>query len=468
MKTKSIRTRLTLWYFAVLALALVLFAAGMWLAMRNSLYHAVDDTLRDRVVGIAHFIEQQGESLPLEALRLEFREHSVLGPGGDLFQVAEEGGNWLYRSDPFYDERMPIYEAAEIGSGKRFETIEIQGTPLRLLSQNTVVSGRQYTVQVAAPLSELNEGIADFFWTLCAAVPVFLAVAGVGGYWLSRRALAPVDEITRTARSISAQNLSARLAVPATGDELQRLSETLNDMIQRLDFAFRKVTQFTADASHELRTPVTLMRTISEIALRKERSETEYREALEQIYMELDRTSRLIENLMMLARADSGSDGLQREPMDLATCAREAAVQGEMLARLKGAAFQADLPLDDGVSIHGDPQAIRRLFLILIDNAVKYTPEGGRICLSLSTTSGEAVAEVCDTGVGISKDDLPHIFERFYRADKARSKESGGTGLGLAIAQWIVQAHGGKIAITSEPRQGTRCRFTIPLVRDGG
>lgn len=423
MRIKSIRTRLTLWYFAVLASALLLFAAGMWLAMRRSMYHAVDESLEDRVAGIARFIEEQGESLSIDEQRMEFREHSVLGPGGDLFQVANDQANWLYRSDPFYDERMPVYLAAEIGEERRFETIEINRTPLRLLSRNIDVDGRTYTVQVAAPLGEMNEGITDFLWVLVTAVPLFLAVASSGGYWLSRRALAPVDEITQTARKISAYNLSERLSVPATGDELQRLSETLNDMIQRLEVALRKVTQFTADASHELRTPVTLMRTISEVALRKERSKTEYREALEQICGELERTSQLIENLMMLARADSGGNEIQLVPMDLAACAREACLQGEILARPKHIEFRCDLP-PDGLSIQGDPQAVRRLLLILIDNAVKYTPENGGIILSLRTTAG----------------------------------------LGLSLAQWIVHAHSGTITVNSEPGQGTRCRFALPLV----
>lgn len=212
MRIKSIRTRLTLWYFAVLASALLLFAAGMWLAMRRSMYHAVDESLEDRVAGIARFIEEQGESLSIDEQRMEFREHSVLGPGGDLFQVANDQANWLYRSDPFYDERMPVYLAAEIGEERRFETIEINRTPLRLLSRNIEVDGRTYTVHVAAPLGEMNEGITDFLWVLVTAVPLFLAVASSEGYWLSRRALAPIDEITQTARKISAYNLSERLS----------------------------------------------------------------------------------------------------------------------------------------------------------------------------------------------------------------------------------------------------------------
>ena len=464
MRIRSIRTRLTLWYFSVLAAALTVFAAGMWIAMNRSLYHSVDDSLRDRVRGIARFIEEQGDSLSLEEARGEFREHSVLGPGGDLFQVADAQGNWLYRSDPLYDEHMPIYGSKELGSERRFENIEIKKTSLRLLSQNFSVGGQTYTAQVAAPLDELREGLDALLWVMLPAIPILLGLATLGGYGLSRRALAPVDEISRTARLISARNLSQRLAVPQTGDELQRLSETLNDMMQRLESSFKRVTQFTADASHELRTPVALMRTIAELTLRKNRSESEYREALEQIYMELERTSQLVENLMVLARADSSWGGPAAEPMDLAESVRDACLEGKTLARVKKVTFRYELP-EDGITMRGDAQAIRRLFLILIDNAVKYTATGGEVTVSLETTDGDAWGRVKDTGIGIPREDLPNIFERFYRADKARSRDTGGAGLGLSIARWIADVHAGEIEVESEPGKGSVFSVRLPIQR---
>lgn len=279
---------------------------------------------------------------------------------------------------------------------------------------------------------------------------------------MSRRALAPVDEITTTARSISMQNLTQRLTVPRTGDELQRLSETLNEMMARLDSAFRKITQFTADASHELRTPVALIRTTAELVLRKQRSEVDYREALQQIRAEGERTTSLIENLMTVARADSGVETLPLVSVDLAETLREACEQGGMLAAAKQVAFDSAVP-NQRVSVEGDSQSLRRLFLILIDNAVKYTPPGGRIVVSLNTSDGFAISEVQDTGVGISAADLPSVFERFYRADKARSRDTGGAGLGLSIAKWIAEAHHGEIRAQSTLEKGSTFRVRLPL-----
>jgi len=255
--------------------------------------------------------------------------------------------------------------------------------------------------------------------------------------------------------------------VPRTGDELQRLSETLNGMLERLEQAFRRITQFTADASHELRTPVALMRTRAEIILRKARTEEEYREALRQILEDLQRTSTLIENLMLLARADSGAEALQRARINMVECLEEACLEGQALAESKQIDLQAELP-QAPVWIDGDSNSLLRLFLILLDNAVKYTPVQGRITVSLHSSNGSAVAEVQDSGIGIAADDLPHIFERFFRADPARSRQTGGAGLGLSIGKWIAEAHGGTIVAESKPGEGSVFQVKIPLARESG
>ncbi len=462
MKARSIGLRLTLWYGVALLAALLLFGAAMWFGVRHSMYHAVDESLRDRVQGVTRFIEQESQWLTLEEMRDEFREHSVLGPGGDLFQVADERGNWLYRSDALYDERVPVYGAAELGSQLRFENVVIRGAPLRFLSQNTEAGGRTFTIQVAAPLYELQEGLGDFLWIIVPAVPIVLLIASLSGYWVSRRALQPVDEITRAARSISVESLSRRLTVPQSGDELQRLSETLNEMIGRLAEAFQRITQFTADASHELRTPLALMRTTAELALRQNLPPHEKQEALQQILAEVERTSQLVENLLWIARTDSGEARLVKESVDLVESAREACAQAAPMALVKEIRLECRLP-GQAVIVKGDRQALRRLFLILIDNAVKYTPRGGNIEVVLDRADGFVWGQVRDDGLGIPEADLPHVFERFYRADKARSREQGGAGLGLAIGRWIVEAHGGKISAESEVEKGSTFRLQLPL-----
>jgi heavy metal sensor kinase len=462
VKVGSIGLRLTLWYAGILAAALLAFSGGVWLGLEHSLYHAIDESLRDRVRGVREFIETQTGALSLEEMRLEFREHSVLGPGGDLFQVADADGRWLYRSDPLYDQYAPIHRTDELGSSFKLENVTIQGTPLRFFSQNVDVQGSLYAVTVAAPLGELERGIREFLWILVPAGPAVLLVASFGGYWLSRRALRPVDEITETARSITADNLSRRLAVPESGDELERLSRTLNDMIERLEASFKRVSRFTADASHELRTPLAIIRTTAEVALRDSTKHGEHTEALEDIAADVERASQLVDNLLLLARADSGEPALQLARVDAIESIREACMQGAVLARAKQVVLDVRLP-SDPLDVNGDRSALRRLFLLLIDNAVKYTPTGGRIDVSASVDEGSMNAQIADTGIGIEACDLPLIFERFYRVDESRSRGQGGAGLGLAIGRWIAEAHGGTLSVQSEPRHGSVFTVRIPL-----
>jgi heavy metal sensor kinase len=382
--------------------------------------------------------------------------------GSDLLQVSDPAGNWIYRS-----RTMKQFGPAVPGEARAsITTQQPNGVPLRVLALPVQAGGETYLAQLAYPLDDFYEALDRFRRLLFLSSPLLLLLASAGGYWLSRRALTPVDQISREARSISAQNLSSRLVVPHTRDELQRLSETLNGMLERLEQAFRRITQFTADASHELRTPVALMRTRAELALRRPRSDEEYRETLQQILEDLQRTSFLIENLMLLARADSGAEALQRTRINMVESLDEACLEGRTLAETKQISFLAELP-QSPLWIEGESNSLRRLFLILLDNAVKFTPPQGRITVSLASSDGCAVAEVRDTGIGIAPDDLPHIFERFFRADRARSRETGGAGLGLSIGQWITQAHGGTISASSKPGEGSVFRVRIPLAGEG-
>jgi heavy metal sensor kinase len=449
---RSIGVRLTLWYTAAFTLGFAVLAAAMWLGVQRSLYHAIDDTLLERAAGIERFIEDHKTRLDVDEVKEEFRAH------GELFQVFDERGTLVHRGAGLAGAMLPLAASG----ADRFENVLAGGEPLRFASHAIEVDGRVFTIQVAAPLHDVQQGMREAAWILLPMFPLMLALAAAGGYWLAKRALAPVDEITRTARSLSAENLSARLAVPDTNDELARLSATLNDMLARLEAAFRKISRFTADASHELRTPLAVMRTTAEVALRApERDGAEARAALEQIMAEIERTSHLTENLLLLARADSGAAALQRHDVDLAMAVAEACAQVEVLARVQGLELTAELP--ERLHVAGDTHALRRLFLILLDNAVKYTPQGGRIEVTLREHGGDAVGEVRDSGIGIAQHDLPHVFDRFYRADRARSREHGGAGLGLAIARWIAESHGGAIAVVSELERGSRFEVRLPL-----
>jgi heavy metal sensor kinase len=326
------------------------------------------------------------------------------------------------------------------------------------------VNNQPYAIQVAAPLNEFYEALERFRLILWLSVPLLLIGAAVGGYWISRRALKPVDRITAAAESISIRNLSDRLEVPNTADELQRLSETLNRMLARLNSSVQRMLQFTADASHELRAPVSLIRTTAELAVNGGRTNPDYHEDMVQILAEAERTSRLIDSLLLLARADAGEDGLQRELTDLATSVREAVDRGRSLAAARGIELRSQISAAPAIVL-GDGEALRRLVFILIDNAIKYNTGGGLVQVTLRSDNGQAACTVSDSGIGIAKEDQQHIFDRFWRADKVRSRGAGGAGLGLSIARWIVERHQGTIEVTSEIGSGATFTVRLPTIR---
>ena len=462
MKRSSIEFRLAAWYSVVFACGLVAFSVTAWFAMRASLYHAIDDELVDRVRGVESFMSKQISALSVPEIRDEFREHSVLGPGGDLFQVCDANGQWLYRSVALENLNVPIRTPASLRTPV-VESTDLNGRVLRFYSQAIAVNGQPYTVQVASLMNEGLEALERFRLLLMLAAPVLLLAATAVGYFLATRALAPVDAISRAAQRINIENLTDRLEVPRTGDQLERLSETLNATFSRLEGSVRRIKQFTADASHELRAPIALIRTTAEVAVQRDRTASEYREALDDILHESERTSQVVDSLMLLARADSG-----KETLDLERGGPQPDSQRGGGAGGKACWNQrADIRVADAHryrDIHADADALRRVFLILIDNAVKYTPVGGTVSVQMGVNEGFLIASVSDTGIGISKDDLPYIFDRFWRADKVRSRAAGGAGLGLSIARWIVDQHHGKLTAESKEGQGSMFRVSVPLI----
>ncbi|PYU20150.1 MAG: two-component sensor histidine kinase, partial [Acidobacteria bacterium] len=386
MKSFPIGARLTAWYFGILAVVLSLFSLTAYFAMRKSIYRTVDEELGAHMEGVRRLIERTARYEP-DDLGRELREHSELA-GSTLLQVADRQGNWLYRSASMDRYEIPrLREASTVPS-----TLVLNDMPLRVLTTEIQVGDRSYLVQAAVPLDDFYGALRRFATLLLVSIPILLLSATAGGYWMSRRALAPVDQITQAARNISVQNLSSRLVIPQTGDELQRLSETLNSMLERLEAAFKKIIQFTADASHELRTPVAVMRTRTELSLRKPRSAEEYRETVAQVHSELEKTSDLVERLMLLARADYGAEALQLFTADLGEIVREVCSQGKMLSEAKEIDFREQIP-GRPVWVKADAHALRRLFWILIDNAIKYTPEGGRVDVVVGHENGFAIGE---------------------------------------------------------------------------
>ncbi|HSS98726.1 MAG TPA: heavy metal sensor histidine kinase [Terriglobales bacterium] len=461
MKKLSIGLRLTLSYLLVFAVAQLIFGVGMWVILRHNLYDIADDTLEGQIDDARHFLEAQHKDASVAKLQEEVGETYILEHSGDYLQIREEQGAWIYRASFLEKNNASIATSQELQS-PLYEDRKIAGRRFRFLSEIVEVNGRRFIVQTGIPEGDILRTLHYFRQNLFSSALVVLLVASGVGFWLSRRALAPVDAITHTARSINAANLNSRLEKLDTGDELQRLSDTLNEMLSRIENAFQRVSQFTADASHELRTPISLMRTEAEIALRKSRDESEYQEALRHILGEAERTSTLIEKLLSLARADAGRESLDIHPLNLRETVQKVIKEWRQVINDHRLNITQDIA-DQDLFIAGDRAALVRLTNILLDNAVKYTPAGGNIEVALQPSDGNAVFTIKDTGIGISDDDQPRIFERFYRADKARSRELGGAGLGLAIAHWIVEQHGGSIRVRSSLGSGSQFVVLFPL-----
>ena len=402
---------------------------------------------------LANYV-QQGDG----HVREELSRLADLWPNGAVFEVADGQGNWLFRS-PRFTHAYPALPAAQADKAVFFTT-NLDYSQYRIALKRVALIDQTFEIHAAVPTEPFDQALDHFRLIEQEALPVLVLLASFFGYWLSGRSLAPVSRITETAQSIGVQNLSRRLELPQVHDELRELTATLNAMLDRIETSVRKITQFTADASHDLRTPIAIIRTASEIALRRPRTDAEYREVLSRILMTSVETSELLENLLTLARADAGAVGLEMHPLDLSANVRRAQERALVLAGEKTLQFTAHMP-PAPVWVRGDSIAIDRLLLILIDNAVKYTPAGGHCAIELSHDHDHAHVTIRDTGVGISPSDLERIFERFTRADIARSRETPGAGLGLAIARWIAEIHGGSIG--AESRVGVGSVFHVHL-----
>ncbi len=462
MKKLSIGSRLTLWYLAIFAAAQLLFGVTMWVALRQELYTAADDALKAQIEDLTNFLKsQKKKNMNVPKLREEASEAYDLEHSGDFLQIYDEDGNWIFRAPALVRNQFALAAPATI-KHQSFRNVQLANQPFRFLTQRIEVNGRFYTVQTGVPTSQIVATLSLFRRYLLMLAPLLLLAAASGGYWLSHKALSPVDALTRTARSIGGNNLGERLEKLATGDELQRLSDTLNEMLARIESAFLRVTQFTADASHELRTPISLIRTEAEIALRKSRGDAEYREALRHILLEAERTSSLVEELLSLARADSGRESLHLTLVDLCAVIPEIANEWQHLIEARNLQFTQQFP-HRAIPVLADRRALQRLLAILLDNAVKYTPPPGVVKIGLEVQGDKAVITVHDSGIGIAEPDQTKIFERFYRVDKARSRQLGGAGIGLAIAEWIVQQHHGSIAVQSSVGKGSTFLIGFPL-----
>jgi two-component system, OmpR family, heavy metal sensor histidine kinase CusS len=320
----------------------------------------------------------------------------------------------------------------------------------------------QAAVTLAPNVRALRELVAVFL----TIGPVALVSALGGGYWLARKALSPVDRMAATAAEITATRLDHRLTEPDANDELGYLARTFNAMIARLQRSFDEVRRFTADAAHELRTPLAAMRTEAEVALRSPRSADRDTRVLENLLEEIERLTRLVSHLLFLCREDTGVDAGDFQTVPLDVVLRDVGDHMAVAAREKGVVLVVDLRRP--CKVKGEADRLRQLFFNLLDNAIKYTPSGGKVTVDADSSNGQASVTVSDTGIGIPADHLPHVFDRFYRVDSSRSQETDGTGLGLAICRSIAESHSGRLEIDSTFGSGTCVTLVLPIDREDG
>lgn len=464
MITASIGARLTAWYVGVLAVALLVFGGGSWWLSTQSVVRAADAGLAARIDGVRAFLEDPETVLTVEDLREEFGEYAELTRGEALLEVVDGSGHVLCRpSVPGWTELLR--RAADRRPADRV----IGGMPFRVASAALDAHGQVYAVTVAAPMGAAHAALNRFHeWLLLLLLATILA-AGAGGYFVSRRALAPVDDITGAVRAITVQRLDRRLPVPAADDELRRLASTFNSMLARLESAVGDIVRFTADASHELRTPVSLVRTTAEVALRHERSPDEYRAALADVAGQAQHLSSLIEDLMILARTDAGIEPGAASRFDLRDRVTAAVADVTPAAGARAVGLSVQMPASP-VAVDGDPASLQRALVILLDNAVKYSHVNGevRVTLEEPAPAGDGarvvLVRITDEGIGLDEAERPRLFERFYRGTRARQHAPDGTGLGLAIARAIVERHGGTLDLAStEGARGCRATMMLPL-----
>ncbi len=451
-----IRTRLTIWYTAVLSLGLVLFSLTVWIGLRQTLTADVVATLLNQARGFDEYLHIEDRDQPSK-LNEEIDEYSRSLPLNHVL-VVYDGSDQLVYSNAGGDSR----KFAILSESTKPKQIEWRKNPYSTISQLSVLNEGTFKVFLAISSRSVERPVHLLGWLLLVTVPTFILCAAAGGYWLSRKALLPVDRITARARTIGVNSLSERLPVPKTNDELQRLTETWNGMLERLEMAVSRISGFTADASHELRTPVAIIRLAAENALRRNRSEADYRAALKHIQRESENMTQLIGDLLFLARADTCETSEGTDPLALNGLVESVCADLQGLALAKDIALTRKIP-PAPVVVAGQLSGLRRVLLILIDNAIKYTPQGGLVSVELDQEKARAILRVEDTGIGIPESSKGRLFQRFFRADPSRSKESGGYGLGLAIAHSIIQQHEGSIEVQSKETGGSVFVVSLPL-----
>jgi heavy metal sensor kinase len=489
----SIRLQLTLWFILVFTVLMLLFGAVFYVNLRTSLEASFDASLQLRTQQIAAGINEDNGAITihdvtgaLPGLADPDAQNGIGTPGltplptsttspkethadvnlGALVRILNTRGEIIYVTPAFLALTIPPMSVTQPlhGSAWRGTVTAQNGQTVRLYSAALTENGTVYgLVQVGESLAPLGNTLRSVEIELLLIVPFVLLLGAIGSYWLAAHAFAPINRLTRIARRIEVGDLHERVPVPRSKDEVQSLALTFNEMIERLDKAFTRQRRFVADASHELRTPVAAIRSMTDVVLAQSApvEREEYLSVLCDVNAEAERLGHLISDLLALARTDENQVLLERELVRLDLLVADVAATTEPLAAERGIILE--VLAQQPATVIGDEVRLIQVIINLIDNAVAYTNAGGKVTLEVKVHNNKAFLTVRDTGIGIAAEHLEHIFERFYRVDPARSRAAGGTGLGLAITEWIVRAHGGKITVESEVGQGTAFTVMLPI-----
>lgn len=470
MPFKSIRSRLTAWYILLLGTILILFSVFLNYFLSKRLYESVDNSLTVSATVVATSAAMKFNRSPLPGLDQFFEQFMGAGNLNKFYRIYDGSGNVGSRSNNIDASQFPLSQTAYADAlkGKNsYETFLVDGRhPIRVITMPILREKKLVNlIQVGTSLEAVRETLRNLRIFLFTAVPSVLVLATLFARFLARRALKPISKIIQTARDIGqGQELSQRIPVFKVKDELGQLALTFNEMMDRLERSFALMCQFSSDASHELRTPLTVLKGQNELILSKQRDPKEYQEVIISNLEEINYMSKVLEDLFVLSRSDENQIQLNCKPMDLRDLVEEVCRHAEVLAEDKN--ITIIIAFLESVEINGDEVRLRQMIWNIMHNGIKYTQSGGELKVSLLEESGFALLSIQDTGIGIPEKDLPSIFDRFYRVDKARSRDEGGSGLGLSICKHITEAHKGNIEVESKPGVGTRFKIRIPVSSD--
>ena len=466
MAFKSIRSRLTAWYVTLLAIILILFSVLLNYFLAKRLHESVDNSLTVSATVVATSATMRLGNSPLPGLNQLFEQFMNQGNLNKFYRIYDGSGNVGSRSKNISASQFPLSQPAYADAleGKNsYDTITVGGQqPIRVITMPILFEGKLINlVQVGTSLEAVQDTLRNLKIFLFTAVPSVLILAALFARFMARRALKPISRIIDTAREIGqGQELSKRIPVLKIKDELGQLALTFNEMMNRLENSFAQMRQFSSDASHELRTPLTVLKGQNELILSKQRKPEEYQEVISSNLEEINYMSKVLEDLFVLSKSDENQVNLDYKPVDLRALVEEVCKHAEILAEEKN--IKIIIAFLEPIEIKGDEVRLRQMVWNVLQNGIKYTQQGGELKISLQNEGDFALLTIQDTGIGIPEEDLHLIFNRFYRVDKARTRDEGGSGLGLCICRQIAEAHKGKIEVESKLGVGTRFKIRLP------